>query len=273
MRYICALTIAGSDSCGGAGVQADMKTMSALGVYAASAVTAITVQNTQGVQAIQSVAPDIVAGQIRAVIDDLKPRAIKVGMVNDPSTIRSISDTLRLYSHPLLVVDPVMVSTSGHMLMQQDALDVFCSQLMPMATLLTPNIPEAAVLAQTDIRSLADMDLAAQRILARGCQAVLIKGGHLEGSSKIDRLYLADGSIASYEHATIDTRNTHGTGCTLSSAIAAFLARGEEMSLAIAHAKDYLSRALMAGKDVEIGKGHGPVNHFFCPEPLILDEE
>jgi len=158
MRYICALTIAGSDSCGGAGVQADIKTMSALGVYAASAITSVTVQNTLGVQAIQAIRPEIVAGQIRAVMDDIKPTAIKVGMVNDQATILAIADTLQQYSPQKLVVDPVMVSTSGSMLMQKDALGTFCRRLLPMATLLTPNIPEAEVLSNLSIRFIDDMD-------------------------------------------------------------------------------------------------------------------
>ena len=186
MRYICALTIAGSDSCGGAGVQADIKTMSALGVYAASAITSITVQNTMGVQAIQAIKPEIVAGQIKAVMDDIKPLAIKIGMVNDKATIQAIADTLKIYSPNILVVDPVMVSTSGSMLMQKDALGVFCSDLLPMSTLLTPNIPEAEVLSHTKISTAEDMDIAAKRILELGCKAVLIKGGHLEGGKKID---------------------------------------------------------------------------------------
>lgn len=270
MRYICALTIAGSDSCGGAGVQADIKTMSALGVYAASAITAVTVQNTQGVQAIQAIEPEIVAGQIKAVMDDIQPNTVKIGMVNDKATIQTIADTLKLYPGTTLVVDPVMVSTSGSMLMQQDALDIFCRQLLPMANLLTPNIPEASVLSHTSIQTADDMDQAAQRILALGCEAVLIKGGHLEGDRKIDKLYLADGRTEVYEHVTIETHNTHGTGCTLSSAIASFLARGLKMCQAIAQAKDYLSQAIEAGKDVEIGKGHGPVDHFFKPEKLKI---
>mgnify|MGYP000011278950 FL=1 len=270
MRYICALTIAGSDSCGGAGVQADIKTMSALGVYAASAITAVTVQNTQGVQAIQVIEPEIVAGQIKAVMDDIQPNTVKIGMVNDKATIQTIADTLKLYPGTTLVVDPVMVSTSGSMLMQQDALDVFCRQLLPMANLLTPNIPEASVLSHTSIQTADDMDQAALRILSLGCEAVLIKGGHLEGDRKIDKLYLADGRTEVYEHATIETRNTHGTGCTLSSAIASFLARGLDMCQAIAQAKDYLSQAIEAGKDVVIGKGHGPVDHFFNPKKLKI---
>lgn len=269
MRYICALTIAGSDSCGGAGVQADIKTMSALGVYAASAITSVTVQNTLGVQAIQAIQPEIVAGQIRAVMDDIKPTAIKVGMVNDQATILAIADTLQQYSPQKLIVDPVMVSTSGSMLMQKDALGTFCSHLLPMATLLTPNIPEAEVLSNLSIRSIDDMDAAGRSILALGCKAVLIKGGHLEGR-KVDKLYLPNGEVCSFVHESIATRNTHGTGCTLSSAIASFMARGLEMPDAVAQAKTYLSQALEAGKDVHIGEGHGPVNHLFNPEKQII---
>lgn len=269
MRYICALTIAGSDSCGGAGVQADIKTMSALGVYAASAITSVTVQNTLGVQAIQAIQPEIVAGQIRAVMDDIKPTAIKVGMVNDQATILAIADTLQQYSPQKLVVDPVMVSTSGSMLMQKDALGIFCSRLLPMATLLTPNIPEAEVLSNLSISSTEDMDAAGRSILALGCKAVLIKGGHLEGR-KVDKLYLPNGEVCSFVHEAIATRNTHGTGCTLSSAIAAFMARGLALADAVAQAKTYLSQALEAGKDVHIGEGHGPVNHLFNPEKQII---
>lgn len=269
MRYICALTIAGSDSCGGAGVQADIKTMSALGVYAASAITSVTVQNTLGVQAIQAIQPEIVAGQIRAVMDDIKPTAIKVGMVNDQTTILAIADTLQQYSPQKLIVDPVMVSTSGSTLMHEDALGTFCSRLLPMATLLTPNIPEAEVLSNRSIRSIDDMDAAGRSILALGCKAVLIKGGHLEGR-KVDKLYLQNNEVCSFVHEAIATRNTHGTGCTLSSAIAAFMARGLALTDAVAQAKTYLSQALEAGKDVHIGEGHGPVNHLFNPEKQII---
>ena len=163
-----------------------------------------------------------------------------------------------------------MVSTSGSMLMQRDALEVFCSELLPMATLLTPNIPEAEVLSKTEIHTVDDMDVAAKRILAMGCKAVLIKGGHLEGNKKIDKLYLNDGTVHTFVHATINTRNTHGTGCTLSSAIASFMARGLDLPDTIAHAKEYLSQALEAGKDVEIGEGNGPVCHLFNPEKTII---
>ena len=264
MRYIATLTIAGSDSCGGAGVQADIKTMSALGCYAASVITAVTVQNTLGVTAVHAVPPDIVAGQIRAVMDDIRPRAVKVGMVNDIDTINAIADTLAGYDIENLVVDPVMVATSGARLMQDDAVEVFCKKLMPLATLLTPNVPEAEVLSGVTIRDKATMEKAAHIIHSKGCEALLIKGGHIEGR-KIDRLYCGDELISELEAANVDTRNTHGTGCTLSSAITSYLAIGYPIDKAIAAAKEWLTKALIAGANVEIGKGHGPVNHFYNP--------
>lgn len=270
MRYICALTIAGSDSCGGAGIQADIKTMSALGVYAASAITSVTVQNTMGVAEIQTVAPAVVAGQIRAVMDDMRPEAVKIGMVSDAETMRAIAGVLERYPKRTTVVDPVMVSTSGSTLMKQDALGQFCHSLLPMATLLTPNIPEAERLSGMKIHTVEAMDLAAERILCMNCKAVLIKGGHLEGDRKVDRLYMDDGNVRTFVHKTIATRNTHGTGCTLSSAITSFMARGLDMPAAVAAAKDYLSQALESGKGVCVGDGHGPVNHFFDPEKLII---
>ena len=263
-RYIATLTIAGSDSSGGAGVQADIKTMSALGCYAASVITAVTVQNTLGVTAVHAVPPDIVAGQIRAVMDDIKPRAVKVGMVNDIDTINAIADTLAEYDIENLVVDPVMVATSGARLMQDDAVEVFTKKLMPLATLLTPNVPEAEVLSGVTIRDKATMEKAAHIIHSKGCEALLIKGGHIEGR-KIDRLYCGDELISELEAANVDTRNTHGTGCTLSSAITSYLAIGYPIDKAIAAAKEWLTKALIAGANVEIGKGHGPVNHFYNP--------
>ncbi len=268
MFYITTLTIAGSDCSGGAGLQADLKTMSALGCYAASAVTAVTVQNTCGVKAIQAVAPEIVAGQIRAVMDDIRPKAVKIGMVNDRATIQAIADALSEYSLTHLIVDPVMVSTSGHSLMQPDALEVFVRRLLPMSTLLTPNIPEAEILAGLRIATANDADRAAGAIMLQGCPAVLIKGGHWEGNEKNDRLY-TDGESLSFTGNAIQTNNTHGTGCTLSAAITAYLARGEKLVEAVASAKNYVSRALQAGSDVRIGNGKGPVNHFFNPEKLI----
>ena len=261
-NYITTLTIAGSDSCGGAGVQADVKIMSALGCYAATAITAITVQNTLGVTAVHAVPPEIVAGQIRVVMDDIKPRAVKVGMVNDTATIIAIADALKDYDVEHIVVDPVMVATSGSRLMQDDAVEVFCKQLLPLATLLTPNIPETEVLSGITVSDKESMDSAALRILQLGCSNLLVKGGHLEGK-KIDRLY---GEVErEYVGENVVTRNTHGTGCTLSSAITSFLAQGLPVDEAIGAAKEWLTKALRAGADVEIGKGHGPVNHFFDP--------
>ena len=263
-NYITTLTIAGSDSCGGAGVQADIKTMSALGCYAASVITAVTVQNTLGVTAVHAVPPDIVAGQIRAVMDDIKPRAVKVGMVNDIDTINAIADTLAEYDIENLVVDPVMVATSGARLMQDDAVEVFTKKLMPLATLLTPNVPEAEVLSGVTISNKTSMDNAARIIQNKGCKALLIKGGHIEGR-KIDRLYSGNELICELEAANVDTLNTHGTGCTLSSAITSYLAIGYPIDKAIAAAKEWLTQALIAGAKVEIGSGHGPVNHFYNP--------
>ena len=261
-NYITTLTIAGSDSCGGAGVQADVKTMSALGCYAATAITAITVQNTLGVTAVHAVPPEIVAGQICVVMDDIRPRAVKVGMVNDTATIIAIADALKDYDVEHIVVDPAMVATSGSRLMQDDAVEVFCKQLLPLATLLTPNIPETEVLSGITVSDKESMDSAALRILQLGCSNLLVKGGHLEGK-KIDRLY---GEVErEYVGENVVTRNTHGTGCTLSSAITSFLAQGLPVDEAIGAAKEWLTKALRAGADVEIGKGHGPVNHFFDP--------
>lgn len=266
------MTIAGSDSCGGAGIQADIKTMSALGVYAASAITAITVQNTKGVYAIQEVKPEIVKGQIEAVMDDIQPDAIKIGMVNDCATILAIAETLKKYKDKIhnLIIDPVMVSTSGCRLMQEDALEAFISQLLPLATLLTPNIPEAEILAGMSIQNTDDIKSAAASICNLGCKYVLIKGGHFDGAEKIDYLFENGKQKTSYRGINVNTKNTHGTGCTLSSAITSYLAREMDMNTAIAMAKTYLSGAILAGKDVKIGEGHGPVNHFYEPKSLFI---
>ena len=257
-RYFTTLTIAGSDSSGGAGIQADIKTMSALGCYAASAITAITVQNTTGVSAVHAVPPEIVAGQIDAVMDDIRPLAVKVGMVNDTTTIHAIADTLRRHELKHLVVDPVMVATSGSRLMEDDAVATFCSELLPLATLLTPNIPEAEVLSGIKITDKTTMDEAGRKILTLGCRAVLIKGGHFDGT-KTDRLY---GDVErEYVSDNVATRNTHGTGCTLSSAIASNLAKGYSLADSVRRAKEFISGALSAMLD--LGQGSGPMNHAF----------
>ena len=281
-KYLAVLTIAGSDCSGGAGIQADIKTISALGCYAASAITAVTVQNTQGVTAVHAVPPEIVAGQIRAVMDDIKPKAVKIGMVNDAETIKAIADALADYDIEHIVVDPVMVSTSGSKLMQDDAIKVFIEKLLPMSTLITPNIYEAEILAGKKITDEDAMNDVAGEILSKGAEAVLIKGGHIEGDKKVDLLYNAirktearSSEITmmigdSFESETVETRNTHGTGCTLSAAIASNLAMGLGINKAIDKAKYWLTSALIAGADVEIGSGHGPVNHFYAPKKMRI---
>lgn len=278
MRYIPVLSIAGSDPSGGAGIQADIKTISALGCYAATAITAVTVQNTTGVTAVHAVPPAIVEGQIRAVMDDIRPRAVKVGMVGDESTIRTVARVLSGYiangSLRHLVVDPVMVSTSGSRLMVEEAVEAFKRELMPLATLLTPNIPEAEVLSGVKLSGddVERLDLAGGKIACEAAAAVLLKGGHsTAGKSKTDRLYDSEGTpMQTFTAEAVDTRNTHGTGCSLSSAIASLLARGMAVPDAIDYAKRWLTEAIKAGADVEIGRGSGPVNHFYNPQRMII---
>ena len=264
-RYITALSIAGSDPSGGAGLQADLKTFSALGVYGATAITAVTVQNTVGVKYVHALPPQVVYDQIVTVMEDIMPDAVKIGMVNDAETLDAIVRALTLHRPRFLVVDPVMVATSGCALMQADALQVMEERLLPMADIVTPNLPEAWTLAGTD----RSVDEAAQAILRLGVKALLIKGGHAEGTTKTDYLYVSndDGvKRTEFSSATVDTFNTHGTGCTLSSAIAAMLARGHGMEEAVRQAKMYLTEALKAGADVVVGHGHGPVCHFFSQQ-------
>ncbi len=276
MFYITALTIAGSDCSGGAGIQADIKTMSALGVYAASAITSVTVQNTFGVQAIQTVSPEIVKGQIQAVLRDIRPDVIKIGMVNDSETIRAIVDAIGGYHCKGVVIDPLMLATSGDALMRRDALNTFCKILLPLATILTPNIPEAETLSGIKIGSAVDVRAAAQRIMRLGCHNILIKGGHADGDAKCDYYFEYSSDKHSeyiFAENKVDTVNTHGTGCTLSSAIASYLAQGLKLADAVARAKTFITKALLAGSDVKIGEGKGPVNHFFAPQPLIKKSE
>ena len=260
-RYVTALTIAGSDPSGGAGMQADLKTFSALGVYGATAITAVTVQNTVGVKYVHKLPPQVVYDQITAVMEDLCVDAVKIGMVNDADTLDAIVCALSEHKPKFLVVDPVMVSTSGCALMQPDALAIMKERLLPMADLVTPNLPEAWTLAGTD----TSVDDAAQAILRLGVKALLIKGGHAEGKVKTDYLYIYKGEgvkRVEFTAETVDTMNTHGTGCTLSSAIAALLACGNGLEDSVRQAKDYLTEALKAGADVHVGGGHGPVCHF-----------
>ena len=252
-----ALTIAGSDSSGGAGIQADIKTMTMHGVYAMSAITAMTAQNTTGVRAIQEATPEFLRQQLDAVFEDIRPDAVKIGMVSSSELIRVIADRLRFYGAGNVIVDPVMVASAGSSLIRQDAVQMLIRELLPISTLVTPNIPEAQVLSGLTIRDKEDMITAAKQIGDRYRCAVLLKGGHSVNDAN-DLLY-AKGELIWFEGKRIDNPNTHGTGCTLSSAIAANLALGFDLAESIRRAKEYLSGALSAMLD--LGKGSGPLNH------------
>lgn len=265
-KYIPALTIAGSDSSGGAGVQADIKTMSALGCYAMSVITAVTAQNTVGVTAVEPISSSMIRAQMEAIFRDIPPKAIKTGMLYDASVIQTVAEVMsQLSAMPPLVVDPVMVATSGDPLLQEEAVESLVSLLLPLATLVTPNLPEAEVLSGIKVETSSDMDRAAEKILALGMNAVLIKGGHSVGDDAMDILYTQNGMRECYTTLKVHTANTHGTGCTLSSAIAAYLAQGLALHNAIEKAKRYLTEALQSGAAVQIGSGHGPVDHFYHP--------
>lgn len=254
-----ALSIAGSDSCGGAGIQADIKTMTLNGVYAMSAITALTAQNTTGVRDIMEASPAFLEEQLDAVFEDIFPDAVKIGMVSSAELIRVIAEKLRRYEARSIVVDPVMVATSGARLIQDEAIQTLTEELLPLATVVTPNVPEAEILAGMEIHGKEDMEAAARKIGGSfGC-AVLLKGGHSVNDAN-DLLYTR-GSCRWFEGKRIDNPNTHGTGCTLSSAIAANLAKGFTLEQAVKRAKNYISGALAAMLD--LGAGSGPMNHAF----------
>ncbi|CAO4153045.1 bifunctional hydroxymethylpyrimidine kinase/phosphomethylpyrimidine kinase [Methylorubrum aminovorans] len=259
-----ALTIAGSDSSGGAGIQADLKTFAALRVYGASVVTALTAQNTTGVQAIHDVPADFVAAQIDSVFADLAVGAVKIGMLSRPETIRAVAEGLRQHAAGIpVVLDPVMVATSGDRLISQEAVETLRSALMPLATVVTPNLPEAATLLdEAEAGHENEAVGQARRLLGRGARAVLIKGGHGEGRESVDHLIAADGTLRRFAAPRIETRNSHGTGCTLSAAVAAGLARGQGLAEAVAGAKTYVTAAIRAADSVPVGHGHGPLHHF-----------
>lgn len=272
--YPIALSIAGSDSSGGAGIQADIKTFSALGVYGATAITAITAQNTLGVHSQLAIDPQMVYDQICAVVDDLHPQVVKIGMLSNEGIVRAVAEALRKYQLPV-ILDPVIISTSGHSLLSEDAQEVLKHKLLPLSTLVTPNIPEMSALTAMPLATFEDKERAAQHLMQYGATSVLLKGGHEEGDTKSDILFsMSPSGVQStiFSSQTIQTRNTHGTGCTLSAAIAAFIARGESINEAIAKAKSYISDAIRAGADVAIGNGFGPVNHGFNPVKMIINE-
>jgi hydroxymethylpyrimidine/phosphomethylpyrimidine kinase len=262
MTMPIALTIAGSDSSGGAGVQADLKTFAALGVYGASVITALTAQNTNGVSGIHLVPADFVTAQMDAVFSDLDVKAVKIGMVAQLATIDAIVAGLKRWSPKHIVLDPVMVATSGDRLLAADAVAALRTRLIPRASLITPNLPEAAVLLDEPIaEGEAAIERQGKRLLAMGCPAVLIKGGHGQGAESIDYLVSGSGVIA-LAAPRIATKNTHGTGCSLSSAIAAGLAKGEDMETAVRSAKLWVSAAIAAADRLGVGHGHGPIHHF-----------
>jgi len=259
-----ALTIAGSDSSGGAGIQADLKTFSALGVYGASVITALTAQNTLGVSAIHDPPDAFIGAQIDAVFSDLEIKAVKIGMLSRPSTIRAVAAGLARHGASSVVLDPVMVAASGAALLSPDAVATLIEALLPMADLITPNLPEAATLLGAEpARDEAEMHAQAERLLALGARAVLMKGGHGSGAESVDLLLSREG-VHRFGAARQATRNTHGTGCTLSAAIAAHLAHGCALPEAVAGAKAYITAAIAAADQLHVGHGHGPVHHFFA---------
>lgn len=262
MSMPIALTIAGSDSSGGAGIQADLKTFSALGVYGASVITALTAQNTKGVTGIHDVPPEFIAEQMDAVFVDLTVKAVKIGMLSRVEAISAVAEGLDKWKPKHVVLDPVMVATSGDRLLSADAIDALKSKLFPRAGLVTPNLPEAAALLGDDIASNeTDIERQGKALLAIGCRAVLIKGGHGDSAESVDFLITPE-SVVRLAAKRIPTKNTHGTGCTLSSAIAAGLAKGMTLEQAVRDAKDYVTAAIAAADRLGVGHGHGPVHHF-----------
>lgn len=266
-HYTTVLTIAGSDSGGGAGIQADIKTISALGCYATTAITAITVQNTVGVEAVHPIPVDFVKGQIEAVLSDIGADAVKIGMLQSAEIVRAVAEMLRKYKVGNVVLDPVMVSTSGHRLIEEEAIDTLRRELIPLARVITPNIPEAEILLGGEqIRSQASLPEMATRLSASCGVSVLLKAGHLSEDELTDILYDKEtDKLLQLTSKRIRTRNTHGTGCTMSSALAASLAKGETLQQAASSAKTFISNAIIAGADYEIGHGHGPVQFLAHP--------
>jgi hydroxymethylpyrimidine/phosphomethylpyrimidine kinase len=269
-RYPRVLSIAGSDSGGGAGIQADLKTFAALGCFGMTAITALTAQNTCGVRAIHPVPPDMLRAQIDAVLDDIGADAVKIGMLHSPEIVRTVAQAIDRHQLQRVVFDPVMVATSGAKLIDDPAIAVLVAELFPRATLLTPNLDEAALLVGRPLTNTHDMAQAAAELLARGARAVLLKGGHLTGDTVMDLLLQPSTEPLWLQAPRIATANTHGTGCTLSSAIAAHLALGATLAQAVQLARDFVRQALQAGASVKTGQGEGPLNHGFAPLPMQL---
>jgi hydroxymethylpyrimidine/phosphomethylpyrimidine kinase len=256
-EYCKVLTIAGSDSGGGAGIQADLKTFSAIGCYGMSAITALTAQNTQGVNDIHAVPPAFAVQQIEAVFSDMGADAVKIGMLYSAELIEAVAAALKKHNAQKIVLDPVMVAQSGDKLLQDDAIEAIKTHLMPLADVVTPNIPEASVLFGRPIKQWSDIESAAETLAQHGSRSILIKGGHGDQNQSTDLLFV---SLAADR---IETNNNHGTGCTLSSAIASYMARGKDIEAAVQKAKTFMNQAIAAGAAYKLGHGHGPVHHFF----------
>ncbi|MGI4776517.1 MAG: bifunctional hydroxymethylpyrimidine kinase/phosphomethylpyrimidine kinase [Janthinobacterium lividum] len=268
--YARVLTIAGSDSGGGAGIQADLKTFAALGCYGMSALTALTAQNTLGVRSIHGIPIEFVADQIDAVAQDIGLDAVKIGMLHTASVVRTVADALDRHRVATVVLDPVMVATSGACLIESDAVVALVRELFPRSLLITPNLDEASLLVGRTLHTEADMEAAGRELLERGARAVLVKGGHLAGDTVSDLLMIPGTAPLWLRQSRIETANTHGTGCTLSSAIAAFLALGSNLAEAVRQAHGYVRAALIAGAAVRTGAGSGPLNHSHAPLPMRI---
>ncbi len=269
-EYPRVLSIAGSDSGGGAGIQADLKTFAALGCFGMTAITALTAQNTLGVRAIHGVPPAMLRDQIDAVMEDIGADAVKIGMLHSPEIVLTVAEAIDRHSLKNTVLDPVMVATSGAVLIDQPAIEVLVRELFPRALLATPNLDEVALLVGRPIHNADDMEAAAYQLQAMGARAVLVKGGHLPGETVMDLLLLASGEKHWMHAPRIHSANTHGTGCTLSSAIAAGLALGQPLREAVEAARSYVRAALMAGAKVRTGAGSGPLNHGQAPMAMRL---
>ncbi|SNR92686.1 hydroxymethylpyrimidine/phosphomethylpyrimidine kinase [Belliella buryatensis] len=269
--YIPVLSIAGSDSSGGAGIQADLKTFSALGCYGMTVITATTAQNTVGVKDIHSIPIDHIEAQLDAILTDITPRAIKIGMLDRPDVVELLAKKLKGLDIPM-VFDPVMVATSGDRLIQEETIETIKEKLFPLVSLITPNLDETEILCGFKVQDLSDMKKAAVFLQFYIPNAVLIKGGHLKTEVIQDLLVLNQGEEVIFENAKIESSNVHGTGCSLSSAIAAELAKGNEMQQAVTKARNYIYQAILLGKAVKTGHGNGPLNHFFNPQNQIIHE-
>ncbi len=269
-EYPRVLSIAGSDSGGGAGIQADLKTIAALGCYGMNAITALTAQNTLGVRAIHGVPPEILSAQIDAVVEDIGVHAVKIGMLHAPEIVMAVAGAIDRHALQKVVLDPVMVATSGAVLIDNPAIAVLVRELFPRAVLVTPNLDEAALLVGRPLQNAQDMESAAGELLAMGARAVLLKGGHLPGDTVMDLLVTAGGCSHWMQAPRIPSANTHGTGCTLSSAIASGLALGLPLLEAVEMARAFVRAAMLAGANVKTGAGGGPLNHGHAPVPMRL---